>query len=221
MFTITQFDESGQKVKSVTPILDGSCGSMDDFFDLLKEYLLSINLKEASEIVFCADGGQGIWPGIDNIIDEQSLSDAHKILDRTHAKQNIRIVRKIISDALKLSEKASRKLAWQIRELLWNGDIDGIADLVREKLPRKRIAPKAALKKSDDYFGDHTMFQYKKFRENGMPIGSGTVESAIRRVINLRIKGSGLFWFREHAEHIIMLRSLVLTGKLKTACRKG
>jgi len=51
--------------------------------------------------------------------------------------------------------------------------------------------------------------------------GSGTVESAIRRVINLRIKGTGLFWKREHAENIIFLRSLVLTGKLKNACQKG
>jgi len=70
LLTINQFDDSGQKIKTVTPILDGSCGSMDDFFDLLKEYLLSINLEEASEIVFCADGGKGIWPRIDNLIDE-------------------------------------------------------------------------------------------------------------------------------------------------------
>ncbi len=50
---------------------------------------------------------------------------------------------------------------------------------------------------------------------------SGTVESAIRRVINLRIKGSGMFWKRENAEKMIFLRSLVLTGKLKNACRKA
>jgi hypothetical protein len=43
----------------------------------------------------------------------------------------------------------------------------------------------------------------------------------IRRVINLRIKGTGLFWNREHAENILFLRALVLIGKLKAACRKG
>ncbi len=90
-----------------------------------------------------------------------------------------------------------------------------------EKLAGKRKAPKAALKKLNEYFGDHTRFQYKTFRDNGLPTGSGTVESAIRRVINLRIKGTGLFWKRDHAENIIFLRSLVLTGKLKNACRKG
>ena len=221
LLTINQFDEEGKKIKSISPILDGACGSLDEFFALLKDYLLSINLEEASEIVFCADGGKGIWPRTDKLISDLGLSNAKQILDYTHAKQNIGIVKKTISDTLNLSEKESRKLSKQIRELLWNGDIDGIANLVREKLAGKRKAPKIAMKKLNEYFGNHDRFQYKAFRDSGLPTGSGTVESAIRRVINLRIKGSGLFWTREHAENMIFLRSLVLTGKLKNACRKG
>ncbi|MCK5591751.1 MAG: hypothetical protein KAI72_07330 [Candidatus Pacebacteria bacterium] len=220
LLIISQFDEDGKKIKSVSPILDGSCGSLDDFFALLKEYLLRINLDESSEIVFCADGGTGIWSRIDKLISELELSRAKRILDYTHAKQNVNIVKKIIIDALKLSKKERKMLSTKIRELLWNGDINGIADLVKEKLTKKRKAPKAALKKLNEYFGDHSKFQYKTFRNNALPTGSGTVESAIRRVINLRIKGTGLFWKREHAENIIFLRSLVLIGKLKSACRK-
>ncbi len=41
---------------------------LDDFFELLKQHLLSINLEEASEIVFCADGGNGIWPRTEKLI---------------------------------------------------------------------------------------------------------------------------------------------------------
>ena len=103
--------------------------------------------------------------------------------------------------------------------MLWAGDIYGIEGLVKEKLKGKRKAPKAALKKLREYFGDHKKFQYQAFRENGLPTGSGSIVSAIRRVINLRIKGSGLFWKRDHAENIILLRSLVLTGKLKQTCK--
>ncbi len=220
LLTISQFDENGKKIKSISPIIDGSCGSLDEFFELLKQYLLSINIDEAAEIIFCADGGKGIWPRTEQLISELGLSNAKQVLDYTHAKQNIGIVKKLISDALKLSNKESRKLSKQVRELLWGGDISGIADLVRRKLVGKIKAPKAALKKLNEYFGDHYRFQYKEFRDNGLPTGSGTVESAIRRVINLRIKGTGLFWKREHAENIIFLRSLVLTGKLKNACRK-
>lgn len=221
LLTINQFDEDGKKIKSIAPILDGTCGSLEDFFALLKQYLQSINLVDASEIIFCADGGKGIWPRTESLISELELSQARQILDYTHAKQNISMVKKIMSDALKLSGKESKKLSAQIRELLWNGNISGICDLVKEKLSGKRKAPKAALKKLDEYFGNHDRFQYKTFREKGLPTGSGTVESAIRRVINLRIKGAGLFWGREHAENMIFLRSLVLTGKLKNACQKG
>ena len=221
LLTINQFDEAGKKLKSVSPILDGSCGSLDDFFELLKQYLLSINLEEASEIVFCADGGNGIWSRTERLIRELDLNKAKQILDYTHAKQNINTVKKIIADALKSSDTERKKLDKQIRELLWSGNINGISDLVRDKLAGKRKAPKAAMKKLNEYFGDHSRFQYQTFRDNGLPTGSGTVESAIRRVINLRVKGTGLFWVREHAENIIFLRSLVLTGKLKNACQKG
>jgi len=102
LLTINQFDEEGKKIKSVCPILDGSYGSLDYFFALLKDYLLSINLDEASEIVFCADGGKGIWPRADKLIRELGLSNAKQILDYTQAKQNISIVKKTISDALNL-----------------------------------------------------------------------------------------------------------------------
>nr|MBL0700809.1 hypothetical protein [Desulfobacterales bacterium] len=121
LLTISQFDENGKKIKSVNPILDGSCYSLDDFFALLKEYLSWINLDEASEIIFSADGGKGIWPRIDKLISELDLGNAKRILDYTHAKQNINIVKNIIFDALKLSEQGKRKLSTQVRDLLWNG----------------------------------------------------------------------------------------------------
>ena len=148
------------------------------------------------------------------------LHNAGCIIDYTHAKQNITEVVSIISQALKLSEKKTGKLSRQIKDLLWNGNICGIIELVKEKLSRKRKAPKAALKKIDSYFGDHSKFQYKAFQDSGLPTGSGSIESAIRRVINLRVKGTGMFWKRENAENIIFLRSLVLTGKMRNACRK-
>ena len=221
LLTISQFDENGKKIKSINPIIDGSCGSMDDFFELLKQHLLRLNIEDASEIVFSADGGKGIWPRVDNLIKELKIHNAKRILDYTHAKQNIGIVSELISKTLKLSDKEDGKLSKLILEQLWNGNINGIVNMVRERLSGKRKSLKTALKKLDTYFGDHSKFQYKLFRENGLPTGSGTVESAIRRIINLRVKGAGMFWRRENAEKMIFLRSIVLTGKLKTACHKA
>jgi len=221
LLTISLFDENGQKIKAVNPILDGSCGTMDDFFELLKDYLLWLNLDEAAEIIFCADGGNGIWPGIDKLICDLELSNAKRILDYTHAQQNINIVKKAIIETLNLTQKEQLELSVQLKELLWSGSIDGISALVQEKLADYKNALTMAMKKMNGYFGDQAKFQYKAFRDNGLPTGSGTVESAIRRIINLRIKGTGLFWKRENAENVIFLRSLVLTGKIRNACHKA
>ena len=40
------------------------------------------------------------------------------------------------------------------------------------------------------------------------------VESMIRQVINLRLKGCGKFWKRENAERMLLLRSFFVTGRL-------
>jgi len=55
--------------------------------------------------------------------------------------------------------------------------------------------------------------QYASFRSLNLPSGSGCVESAIRRVINLRLKSPGIFWKPETAESMLFLRSQLLSGR--------
>ena len=55
--------------------------------------------------------------------------------------------------------------------------------------------------------------QYAGFRYFNVTTGSGCVESAIRRVINLRLKSPGIFWKRETAETMLFLRSTLLCGR--------
>src|ERR1700693_1974048 len=43
--------------------------------------------------------------------------------------------------------------------------------------------------------------------------GSGAIESAIRRVINLRLKGNSISWYEENAEGMMLLRCLVLSNR--------
>jgi hypothetical protein len=54
---------------------------------------------------------------------------------------------------------------------------------------------------------------YSDIAEKGLPIGSGLVESAIRRVINLRLKGASLFWLKETAEAMLYLRTQYKSGR--------
>ena len=46
-----------------------------------------------------------------------------------------------------------------------------------------------------------------------MPIGSGAMESSIRRVVNMRLKGAGIFWSEDSANEMLMLRCYYKAGR--------
>ena len=61
----------------------------------------------------------------------------------------------------------------------------------------------------------HDRMQYKHYKRRKLLCGSGLVESAIRRVINLRFKGpSTLFGAQENLDKMFLLRCALLSGKL-------
>jgi len=55
--------------------------------------------------------------------------------------------------------------------------------------------------------------RYDEFRRRGIPQGSGAVESAIRRVVNLRLKGPSIFWRGPNAERMLHLRCYLKAGR--------
>ena len=61
-------------------------------------------------------------------------------------------------------------------------------------------------------------FAYTTMVGLGLPRGSGAVESAIRRVINLRIKGASIYWLPESVDAILLLRSFYKSGRWKLFC---
>jgi hypothetical protein len=57
---------------------------------------------------------------------------------------------------------------------------------------------------------------YDKLKVLNLPIGSGAIESAIRRVLNQRIKGPAIYWKEKSAQAIILLRSYFKAGRWNT-----
>src|SRR5271166_2332701 len=54
---------------------------------------------------------------------------------------------------------------------------------------------------------------YTRFFRRGVPMLGGLTEGAIRRVINLRLKGNSISWYEENAEGMLVLRCLVLSNR--------
>jgi len=68
--------------------------------------------------------------------------------------------------------------------------------------------------------GEAGRLKYTYFRSLGLPIGSGAMASSIRRVINLRLKGNGIFWREENAEAMLQVRAQVITNRWDERLKK-
>jgi hypothetical protein len=55
--------------------------------------------------------------------------------------------------------------------------------------------------------------QYPRFQAAGWPIGSGSVESGNKLVVEARLKGSGMHWARPHVDPMLALRNLVCNDR--------
>jgi hypothetical protein len=55
--------------------------------------------------------------------------------------------------------------------------------------------------------------RYSCFRFRGVPLGSGAIESTIRRVINLRLKGNRTYWSEDNVGAVLQLRAAVVSER--------
>ena len=61
--------------------------------------------------------------------------------------------------------------------------------------------------------GQEGHLNYVTFRRRGIPCGSGAIESAIRRVINQRLKSNAMYWLEENAEAMFAVRATLLCDR--------
>ncbi len=205
-------DHNGKKIKSFPPIYDATMGDEKAVFDLIRKYLAELPLTTLKNIVFCGDGAPWIWKRTEELYSE--LSDLklnfYQVLDYTHAKQALKLIWDMLPK--KMADKQKQRLWKQLKDELWNGNIDIIKTLIIKYLSKRQR--KNGLKKWKDYFKkNEKRMQYSTFKKAGIICGSGCVESAIRRVINLRLKAPGIFWKIENAEYFLFLRSQFISGR--------
>lgn len=63
------------------------------------------------------------------------------------------------------------------------------------------------------YFHNRHRMDYAAYRQAGLPIGSGTIESACKTVVQARMKQAGMRWSREGAQAMLALRCLLLSNR--------
>lgn len=109
------------------------------------------------------------------------------------------------------SHKTRRRFLHHYKRVLRRGDVQEVIAAIDE-LCIGRLAGTLATER--DYFARNAdRMRYRDFQARGLPIGSGAVESAVRQVVNQRLKSNGMFWLHAHAEHLLHLRAFLRAGR--------
>jgi hypothetical protein len=203
-------DAEGKREASFAPMIDATLKGPDAVFALLRTYLQRLGITQADQVLFIADGAPWIWKRVPLLVQALSLSaeQVHEVLDFYHAAEHLAQV-----SALRKDWSAKVRSCWrtQQRRLLLRGEVDRVIAAVRD-LCRGRNSK--AIRTHRDYFiKNQNRMAYAKLMAMKLPIGSGAIESTVRRVVNLRLKGASLFWCRASAEAILLLRSYYKAGR--------
>ena len=203
-------DAEGKREARFAPVIDAILKGPDAVFALLRSYLQRLGITQADQVLFIADGAPWIWKRVPLLVQALGLSteQVHEVLDFYHAAEHLGKVSALRKD---WSAKVRSRWRTQQRRLLLGGEVERVIAAVRD-ICRGRNSK--AIRTHRDYFiKNQSRMAYAKLLGMKLPIGSGAIESTVRRVVNLRLKGASLFWCRASAEAILLLRSYYKAGR--------
>lgn len=220
---VFEMDEQGRMKKGTKAILDGTFQGPDEILEVLAMRLHQVGAAQAEVVAFRSDGAPWIWDRLEWVIRRVGLA-AKQVslgLDWCHAVHHIGLALEPVLEGAE-RKRVFKKLRKWLKAGSWR-------KVVRELMNLTVDAELAQLPKTSpiwteiDYLERHGKaghLDYATYRRRGLPLGSGAIESAIRRVINLRMKGNSIFWKEENAEAMLTLRGLVLSGRWKATFAK-
>lgn len=152
-------------------------------------------VQYASKLSAVHDGGPWCWR-----LSAATYPEAVEILDWPHGLEHLSNVAKAA-----FGEATPQAQTWYeaAEALLWAGAVEKVLDKWRE-LPRRRGERGKTIRKGRDYVQEHrARMRYQEFREQEYPIGSGSMESAVKNVVQWRMKRGGARWAEERVNPML------------------
>jgi hypothetical protein len=212
LLTIFELDERGRMRPRTRAWIDGTFAGPDHLAELVAFHLHRLGAANAESVTFAADGAPWIWDRVPGIVARVGIPRhrVHEVLDFCHAAHHISLA----LAAFGVPEKEHRPLYLEMRRQLrqgqWRGVVADLADLAADQPAESEMHREVNYLRRH---GEAGRLSYPTFRRHRLPLGSGAIESSIRRVINLRLKGNGIFWVEENAEAVLALRAAVMTDR--------
>ena len=203
-------DRRGRMIKGTHPWIDGTLGGPDHLMELLAFHLHRLGAARAKTVSFVADGAPWIWNRLAWVEQRVGLDPKRieRVLDLYHATHHISLALK----ALGLSESERDRTYQELRQQLRAGRSREVVAKLQE-LAQGQPEDSEVWVEIEFLRKHEPHLRYDWFRYRGRPLGSGVIESAMRRVINLRLKGNGIYWCEENAEAMLVLRAAALTRR--------
>jgi hypothetical protein len=161
-------------------------------------------LERAKQVVSVNDGAAWIWG-----IVQMCWSPCVEVLDWWHAVQKLWEV----AGELEPTDEATAAWMKSQKSHLWHSQLRQVFRAIRQRCPRGQPLP-AKVRSGIGYLFHHRhRLRYQQFREAGYPIGSGTVESACKLVMQERMKQPGMRWSREGGQAMLAMRAALLSDR--------
>ena len=208
IITLYVLGEDGKRDRSVPPVIDGTLGDADEVFELMRYHLLRLGAHEAQELALVGDGATWIWNRGDWLRRQLGLDPSRfcEVVDYFHVVERLHD----FARTQPWSEDSRHRWVKVNKDHLKAGRIEAIEAVFRKMAERDPAAMETELA----YWSrNRERLRYAAYRGRGLPNGSGAVESSVRRMINLRLKGASITWTEEHAEGVLHLRSHAKSGR--------
>ena len=172
-------------------------GDKAAFAPALKAELARRRVHAVEKITTVNDGAEWIWDQVQSYLPDWRV----EVLDWSHGMQNLA---KAGNAAWGEGTAAARAWLAQRETELWHGQRMKI-DIALHQLPQRYKERGKAIRQVQGYIDNHwERIRYDLFREEGHPIGSGTVESGAKNVVQWRMKRGGQRWSRPGAARMLL-----------------
>ncbi len=167
--------------------------------DFLNKFEPLVDIFESlhKRLVFVADGAPWIWNWI-----EESYPKATQVLDFYHGAEHLSKFAKLYFKG----KDVQKTWVGKQKNYLLNDRILQVIKEIESLEKRTKKSEEERLRLLVYLRNNKSRMYYKTFRERGIAIGSGAIESAHRTVIQKRLKQSGQRWTLDGAQKIIDLR---------------
>jgi len=212
IIVISLLNDDGSSDSFSLPLYDTLIDDADAAFNLIIGYLRLLGAAYAEIIAFVSDGAEWIWDRVHLLVSlaEIDSSKLVKVLDFYHGSEHLYEAVELLTD---FSKKERKKLYKRLRHILRH-DPDGITKVINKLNHLGKTQKIEEMNNAIKYFEKHIdHMQYAIVKEMCLPIGSGQVESVVRRVINLRFKAPGTFWKEGIVKGLMHLRAFFKAGR--------